>query len=242
MKKLHISISAETLFHLGPVPISNSMLTSLIISTILIALVIRQSRKLTFVPSIGQSLFELPVEGIYSLCRSVAAHKAILFFPFVATFFIFILISNWSGLIPGVGTIGLREHNGLLPIFRAPTADLNTNIALAVISVGLLQYYGIKNLGLAYLKRFFNFKNPLNTFVGLLELVLELARVVSFAFRLFGNIFAGEVLLTVTAFLLPILIPVPFYGLELFVGMIQALVFSMLTLVFLHLATTPVEH
>lgn len=242
MDKLHISISAETIFHLGPVPVSNSMLTSWIVTALLALLVITQSKKFKLVPSISQSLLELPIEGLYSLSRNVAAHKAAMFFPYVASFFIFILFSNWSGLIPGVGTFGFMEHGVLVPLFRAPTADLNTNIALAVISVGLLQYYGIKTLGVSYLKRFFNFKNPMNTFLGLLELVLEFARVVSFAFRLFGNIFAGEVLLTVTAFLVPFLAPVPFYGLELFVGMIQALVFSMLTLVFLHLATTPAEH
>lgn len=242
MDKLHISISAESVFHIGSFAISNSMLTSWIVTLLLSALAIYFSKRLKTIPTIGQSLIEIPIESLYSLAHNIAAHKAATFFPIVATFFIYILLSNWSGLIPGVGTIGFYEHDVLVPFFRAPTADLNTNFALAIISVGLLQYFGLKTFGAAYLKRFFTLKNPMNTVLGLLELILEFARVVSFAFRLFGNIFAGEVLLTVTTFLVPVLAPVPFYGLELFVGFIQALVFSMLTLVFLHLATVPAEH
>jgi len=125
-----------------------------------------------------------------------------------------------------------------VPLFRASTADLNTTIALALISVGMTQYYGVAYLGLSYFTKFLNFKQgPIFTFVGLLEIISELAKIISFAFRLFGNIFAGEVLLAVIAYLLPLIAPVPFLGLEIFVGFIQALVFAMLTLVFINMAT-----
>ena len=109
-------------------------------------------------------------------------------------------------------------------------------------AVGYIQIAGFSNLGLSYLKKFFNITNPINFVVGLLELVSEISRIISFAFRLFGNIFAGEVLLTVIAFLMPVLAPIPFLGLEIFVGFIQALVFSMLTAVFLQLAISHAEH
>lgn len=130
-----------------------------------------------------------------------------------------------------------EEHTTFIPLFRGATADLNTTLALAIISVFAIQYYGVATLGAAYFKKFFNFSDPIMFGVGILEIVSEFSRIISFAFRLFGNIFAGEVLLTVIAFLMPLLAPLPFLGLELFVGFIQALVFSMLTAVFLNMAT-----
>jgi len=124
-----------------------------------------------------------------------------------------------------------------IPIFRAGTADLNTTLALAAISVFITQVFGFKYLKFAYFKKYINFSSPIMFFVGILELILEFAKIVSFAFRLFGNVFAGEVLLAVILFLVPVVAPMPFYGLEIFVGFIQALVFSMLSLVFFNMAT-----
>jgi F-type H+-transporting ATPase subunit a len=149
-------------------------------------------------------------------------------------------------LFPGFGTIGLEKieegHRAFIPLFRAGTADLNTTMAFALLSVLIIQLAGLKMLGLSYLKKFFIFNNPIMFFVGLLELMGEFTKIISFSFRLFGNIFAGEVLLTVIAFLMPIIAPIPFLGLELFVGFIQSVVFSMLTCVFLSVATTRSEH
>lgn len=131
------------------------------------------------------------------------------------------------------------EHSGpvAVPIFRPGTADINTTISLALISIIVTQIFGVKYLKFGYFKKFINFSSPIMFFVGILELISEFAKIISFAFRLFGNIFAGEVLLVVMAFLFPVILPMPFYGLELFVGFIQALVFSMLTLVFFNMAT-----
>ena len=135
------------------------------------------------------------------------------------------------------------KEGTLVPIIRPATADLNTTLALALISVAITQYYGVKYLGMGYFTKFINLKQgPIFTFVGLLELISEFAKIVSFAFRLFGNIFAGEVLLSVILFLLPAFAPIPFMGLEIFVGAIQALVFAMLTLVFINMATISHDH
>jgi len=129
------------------------------------------------------------------------------------------------------------EHSVFVPYFRAGTADLNTTLALGLFSQVMAQIIGIKYLGLSYFKKFFNFKNPIMGFVGTLELISEFSKVLSYTFRLFGNIFAGEVLLVVMSSLIPLVVPMPFYGLEIFVGLIQALVFSLLSVVFFNIAT-----
>lgn len=192
-------------------------------------------------------------EGVYSFVESVAGeHLTPIFFPLVASFFLFILTANWMGLIPGVGSIGVwGEHHGetvLIPIFRSANADLSTTLGLAVVSVIATQYFGFRLQGRRYLRKFVNFTAPpnsgalrpvlviANSFVGILELISEVIKIFSFAFRLFGNIFAGEVLLVVVSFLAAFVATIPFMGLELFVGLIQALIFSMLSLIFFTMA------
>lgn len=234
MPELHISIAAEELFRIGPLTVTNSLLTSWLVVAFLVFLFLKLSKSLKIIPSVNQLFIEAPIDLIYSLCKNVAEGRASTFFPYIAVFFTFILLSNWSGLIPGVGTILLENHESV-PLFRAPTADLNLTFALAIVSVILIQYQGVKSLGIQYFGKFFSTK-PVNAFIGLLELVSEFSKILSFSFRLFGNIFAGEVLLLVIAFLVRWFAPIPFYGLELFVGFIQALVFSMLTLVFFNIA------
>lgn len=134
-----------------------------------------------------------------------------------------------------------NEHHGVA-LLRGAHADLNMTLALALISVISIQLFGLKALGLSYLTKYFNFSSPIMFFVGLLELVSEFSKILSFAFRLFGNIFAGEVLIGVISFLIPAILPIPFIGLEIFVGFIQALVFSMLSLVFMNMAITQEHH
>ena len=159
---------------------------------------------------------------------------------------IFILFQNWFGLLPGVGSIliGVAEGHEVhtVPLLRANNADLNATLSLGIISVLLTQIFGIKFLGFkTYIKKFINFSNPISFFTGILEIISEFSKVISFSFRLFGNIFAGEVLLAIIAFLIPILASFPFLLLELFVGLVQALVFSMLSAVFLSVAISK-EH
>jgi len=124
------------------------------------------------------------------------------------------------------------------PLLRAATADLNLTIGLALVAVFSIQYFGFALLGAHYAGKFISFKSPIMFFLGILELVSEFSKILSFAFRLFGNIFAGEVLLAVMAFLMPFIVPLPFLTMELFVGLIQALVFSMLVAVFLNVAVS----
>lgn len=238
---LHISISAEKLITLwGFLPITNSILTAWLVMIFLFIFAILATRKISLIPETLQSIAEIIVEALYNLYETVLHDKARLYFPLLATLFIFIMTLNWAGLLPGVGTIGIEkiegEHKEFIPLFRSGSADLNMTIALALIAFIVIQFTGLKSLGLGYLKKFINFSNPINFFVGILELISEFSKIISFAFRLFGNIFAGEVLLTVIAFLMPLIAPIPFLGLELFVGFIQALVFSMLTAAFVSLA------
>lgn len=234
MANLNISISAEPIFHLGPVAITNSIFSSWIISLILISVAVWASKNIkhTKKPTGFQNFLELLVESLHNLTSGITESKVKtgIIFPFVLTFFTFIILNNWFGLIPGVGTIGFKEVEEdvvkFIPIFRAGTSDLNTTLALAIVSCFATWGYGVKMLGFHYFSRF---KNPL-------ELISEFSRLISFTFRLFGNIFAGEVLLVVMTSLVPVVIPSVFYGLEIFVGAIQAFVFSILTLIFMNLA------
>jgi len=241
---MHISLKAEPVFYFFKIPITNSLIATYIVGIFLVLIALFINKKAKLIPFRFQSLIEEIIEFFWNLCQSVAGENARILFPLIFTFFIFILLNNWFGLLPFVGSLGFYEHHGeekiFVPLFRAATADINTTLALALVSVVSLQIFGLKKLKFAYLKRFFNFSNPLNLFVGVLELVSDFAKIISFAFRLFGNIFAGEVLLTVITMLIPILAPLPFMGLELFVGFIQALVFSMLSLVFINVLA--IEH
>lgn len=292
----HISLAAEIITRIGGFPISNALITTWLVMGLLIAGSLLVTRRMTLVPGTGQSIAELLIGGLYDFFETVTGKYVAQVFPLVASLFLFVLIANWVGLLPGVGTVGFfrdghassvpksqsvpqaspvpsesvvvdshaepavtlpsgetsadrvqaekntDEKKEFVPLFRGATADLNTTLALAIFAMVAIQYYGFKTAGMHYGKRFFNLGNPINFFLGILELVSELSKVVSFAFRLFGNIFAGEVLLAVMAFLMPFIVPLPFLTMELFVGFIQALVFSMLTAVFLSVAVSHGEH
>jgi F-type H+-transporting ATPase subunit a len=297
----HISLVAEKIGYIYGIPITNSILMTWFTMALLIIFSLFATRKIKMVPSTIQSIAEIIIDGLHGLFTSVVgSHYVDRFFPLLATIFLFIIVANWGGLLPGVGTVGLfkevpvheiaasnetvtpavvkesttkepsetleitpvaantsntdenkpshavtettsaekpKTEEEFTPLLRGATADLNTTFALAIIAVWMIQVFGIQSLGLGYFKKFLNFSNPIMFAIGLLEIVSEISRIISFAFRLFGNIFAGEVLLTVIAFLMPLIAPLPFLGLELFVGFIQALVFSMLTAVFLNMAT-----
>ncbi|OGG19175.1 ATP synthase F0 subunit A [Candidatus Gottesmanbacteria bacterium RIFCSPHIGHO2_02_FULL_39_14] len=243
MAPIHISLKAENISYLLGIPISNSLITTWLVMIFLILLSMITYSKLTLIPGYLQLVMEMLIGGLHSLFKEILEDKVDKYFPYLITIFIFIIFLNWSGILPGVGTIGIYvEEEEFIPFFRAGTADLNMTFALALLTVIYVQYAGISSLGIKYLSKFFNITNPLNFVVGILELISEISRVISFAFRLFGNIFAGEVLLTVIGFLVPLLAPIPFLGLELFVGFIQALVFAMLSAVFFTLATAHAEH
>lgn len=237
---VEISIKAEEILNLFHLPITNSLILSYLILFGFIIFAIIYSRNISRTSSLINTFVRFCLTALYSLFESILGSKIKDLFPLLASIFIFILASNWCGLLPGVGSILIGESHAKYPILRAPTADLNTTFALAIIGVVLIQYYGFKYLGLGYLKKYINLSNPIMFFIGLLEIVSEISKIMSFSFRLFGNIFAGEVLLVVVATLVPVLASTPFLFLEVFVGLIQALVFSMLTAVFLSAAVA--EH
>lgn len=237
---LKISLAAEHLWTVWGFPISNALLTTWIVMAVLILFSYFATRRLSMKPGNLQLATELIVGGLHDFFGGIAGRFVDQFFPIIASLFLYILLANWIGLLPGVGTIGFYRSE-FTPLFRGAMSDLNTTIALGLVSVIAMQFYGFKNLGQHYGKRFINFKDPIMFSVGLLEVISDLSKVISFAFRLFGNIFAGEVLLAVMAFLMPFIVPLPFLFMELFVGLIQALVFSMLSTAFFTVAVSHEE-
>lgn len=246
---MEISLASEKIFEILGFPITNTLLMTWIAMFILIIFSAVGLRRLKVAPAGTQNFIEAIVEFLLNLIDSVTNNRkqSIKFFPIIATIFIFIITSNWLGLLPGIGTIGFNEQlhgkEVFVPLFRSTNSDLNNTLALAIISVVITQVFGIMAIGFfKYATKFFvsPLKKPyvVGTFVGILELVSESSKMVSFSFRLFGNIFAGEVLLVVVSMIIPYIVPLPFMFLEIFVGFIQALVFSMLTLVFLQMAVT----
>ncbi len=243
-------------------PITNSVLTAWFTMLVLILFAIWVTRGMSTVPSGKQNFGEMMIEALYGLVEGIAGPKwAPTFFPIVMTIFLFVLISNWLDILTTVlAAVGFEEHGELIPILRSPSTDLNFTVGLALVSVVLTQYFGIRANGfLGYFGRFIKVawigdliavaqkKKPgsvgmtlmlgvIDFFMGLIELVSEVAKILSFSFRLFGNIFAGEVLLLVIPFLLSFLVPLIFMGLETFVGLIQAFIFAILTLAFMSMA------
>lgn len=296
--KPHVSLAAEPIFESGLPWFTNGLLTTLIVDLILILIAVSATRKMNLVPSGLQNAMEAIVEYLFNLAESVAGRAAGTYFPWAATIFFFVLISNWSGLIPTVGSLGFfhspaaheehqeenkegdshgfalehqlamvdgspvliqaadaaakqaaaeEGHAKFVPLFRAPSADLNVTFALAIATMVMVQIHGIRALGAGYFRKFWNtsghgFMKGINVFVSILELISEVSRIIAFGFRLFGNIFAGEIVLATMAFLIAFLVPLPFYLLEILVGVVQALVFMMLALVFFTMATISHAH
>lgn len=248
---MHISIAAETVTHFLGIPITNSLIASLLTTVVLVTIGYLASRNLKEVPRGLQNVLEYAIESLYNMIQDVTQDRknTYAFFPVIATIFLFVIVSNWMGLLPGYASIGFYEeaigehgHGTLVTFLRSANSDLNTTIAIAVVSVMSTQIMGIAALGfIQYGKKFLNFSSPIAFFIGILEIVSEIAKMISFSFRLFGNIFAGEVLLTVIMTIAPFVAPLPFMAMELFVGFIQALVFAMLTLVFMNMAVMPHE-
>lgn len=240
-----ISLKAEQLFHMGNFYFTNGLLTTFVVSLILISLVFLLRSKIKLVPGAIQGTIEMGMEALLNLMESTlgSMQKAEKYFPLVATIFIFILFSNLLGIFPGVGSLTFQNEHHIVPLFRSPAADLNFTLAFAVISVIVTNIIGMMAVGtFKHIGKFINFSNPINFFIGILEMISEFAKIISLSFRLFGNVFAGEVLLTIVSFLVPYIIPLPFLMLEVFVGTIQAFIFATITLVSISLHTTAHEH
>lgn len=239
----HIEIAAEKVFEIGNMPITNTLLSSIVAAWLLLG-AICLIRRDAMMPSSFQNIFEAIVEKFLHIMEPMFGSRARAeqYIPLVFTLFLFVLTANWLGIAPGVGSIGLYEKTGMgekfVPLFRSAASDLNTTLALGVVVMVSVHIFGASAIGFRkHAGKFFSLKGPIDFFTGVLEFISEIAKILSFSFRLFGNIFAGEALLIIMAFLAPYLIPVPFLALEFFVGFIQALVFAMLTMVFIRIAT-----
>jgi F-type H+-transporting ATPase subunit a len=262
----HIQLPGEVIFHIGSFGVTNTLLTSWISIIVLVLISWAVTHKIKLIPSRMQALLESALEWMLNFCIEVAGEQnGRRFFPLVTTIFLFVLMNAWMNLIPGYGSILIDiGHGHSAHLLRGANTDINFPLAVALISFVFVFYHGFRALGPGFLKVFFNFgrffqghkklftgkvkagfgdigMGAIDIFVGLLELISYIFRIVSFTFRLFGNMTGGEVLILVMIFLIPWILAIPFYGLELLVGTIQALVFAGLTLVFATVAITPHE-
>ncbi|MCK5081130.1 MAG: F0F1 ATP synthase subunit A [Candidatus Moranbacteria bacterium] len=260
------TIFAEPIFQIGNFQITNSLFSSILVTLTLVVTFIFVRTKIRQIPKGLQNFFEMILEFGLNFTDSITQDRKLSekLLPVVLALFMFILLNNWFGLLPIIGTIGFYEmhdgHNVFIPFFRGGTADLNLTLALALFAVIFSHLLGVFTIGAwKHFNKFINFEalleipkkfkkdknvaflNPVKFFVGLMEVVGEIAKIMSLSLRLFGNIFAGEVLLASMATIFAFMLPIPFVFLEVLVGMVQAAVFSILTLVFLSMSVTA-EH
>lgn len=244
---IHVSIKAESLFTIGPLEFTNSMVGALLASLILLLAAAYFSRRSSLLPNRMQSLIELPIELLTGIVSgSTSRWRA--YVGLVVALFIMILVANWLGLLPGVGTIGLKgEHEGeLVPFVRPAGADVNFTLGLAIVTFVVFVAWALRLHGpVGYLKELAGEPLYMAPLMFPIHLISELSRLISLSMRLFGNVLAGEVLLTTmlalttaAAFLIPLafVVPVIFLGLELLFGAVQALVFALLTMAYIILA------
>lgn len=262
-----LELPSETVFYIGHFSITNTLIASWFTIIVLIGLSLILTRKMKLIPGRRQALAEVIVEGLLNFVESVAGKKqARMLFPGVATIFIYVIFNAYLALLPFFGSIGIIKPTGkFVALFRPANTDINLPLSIAMMSFFFVESWGMRALGtFHYLGEFINvrqmihgFKQLLkgkfgqalmdmvfgfiNLFVGVLEIFSHLTRMLSFTFRLFGNMTAGKILILVSAFLVPLVFTIPFYGLELLIGLIQALIFAGLTLVFGTIAVSPHE-
>ncbi|MBI2038264.1 MAG: F0F1 ATP synthase subunit A [Candidatus Magasanikbacteria bacterium] len=251
--ELHIpTLAPEVLFHIGKLPVTNTIINTwlAIVFFLILGFIIRSNIKLK--PGKTQNFLEYFLEKLFVYFDQVTGDrkKTMRFLPITGSIFFFILLSNWLGLLPGTGSITVGES----PLLRPANTDLNLTVAMALVSVVSSHLFGLFTVGIfTHLNKFIQIgtfvksltKGPVAIFtavvelvVGVIEIISEMAKVLSLSLRLFGNIFAGEVLISVISSIAAALVPAPFMLLELLVGLIQASVFTMLTLVYLTVMTT----
>jgi len=240
---ISIHLSAPVLGHFFGIPLTSTMVTVWVTMILLSLFAILMKNRLKLLPGKVQVATEALVGGAFDYMATALESRDLArkFFPLIMTIFIFILALNWIGLLPGVTSIGIYgESHGkesLIPFLYPANTDLNITIGLAIVAFVSIELAGIILLGLfKYGGKFINFSSPLAFLIGIIELFSELARLISFSFRLFGNIFAGKTLLVIAMFFVPFILPVPLLAFELFVGFIQAFIFAVLTLFFIKLA------
>jgi F-type H+-transporting ATPase subunit a len=234
-----VPLAAEKLGTFHGLPINNTLLTSWAVIAILIGIAFFVGRSIKIVPGKVQIIFESLIAYVYDYMTETFEDRemARTFLPLILTIFLFIVTANVLEFTPGIGSIGFHKLEGFIPLFRSMNTDLNVTLALALISFVTIEVTGMKTLGFfTYMSKFISFRSPLAFIVGLIELGSELVRIVAFSFRLFGNILAGEVLIAVVSYFVPYVLPSALMSFELFIGFVQAGIFSLLTLLFIKLA------
>jgi F-type H+-transporting ATPase subunit a len=266
VSKPHVELPSERLFEVAGFSVTNTLIASWLTIIVLAGAFYVCTRKMKLIPGRLQNLVEMAVETLLNFVESTAGEKhSRLLFPAIATIFIYVIANAYLAMLPFFGTVGWWQEGEpvFVPLFRSANTDVNVPLSIAVMSFIFVEFWGMKSLGaFRYLGEFFNFGQIgrgikemltgkirpaitdigfgfINLFVGLLEVFSHFMRIVSFTFRLFGNMTAGEILLLVSAFLIPFVFTIPFYGLELLIGFIQALIFAGLTLVFGIIAVAP---
>jgi F-type H+-transporting ATPase subunit a len=230
------SSELESVFSIAGFRVTNTLLATLLVDAVILAIVFAIRRKLSLVPGKAQGIAEGVVEYLYTTTEQVSGSRAGIIFPWVAVFFFYVALSNLMVLLPGFGTIGFFRDGALVPLLHVSTSDLNLTLALAIVSVVATNALGIRVTGFrTYLKRWFSI-GPL-LFVGLLEFLLEFIKFVTFSFRLYGNISAGERVLGTMAKLAAFIVPIPFLALEILVAVIQGMIFALLTMAFMTILT-----
>lgn len=257
-----VKLPAEAIFHIGVFPVTNTLITSWITMLVLILVALLVTNRSKLIPGRLQGAVEAIIEYMYNFCKDVAGEKnGRKFFPVVTTIFLFVLINALMNLIPGYGTITFHTEEGIVPLLRGANTDINTALSLALISFVCVTFWGIKANKMGFFKTFFNFGRffkgwgqvltgkakagcgsvvfgLIDIFVGVLELFSYFIRIVSFTFRLFGNMTGGEILILILFFLFGFSgVASVGYAFEMLVGVVQALIFAGLTLVFATMAT-----
>ncbi|TET40750.1 MAG: F0F1 ATP synthase subunit A [Dehalococcoidia bacterium] len=260
----HIELAAEGVFSIFGFPITNTMLAAWLTILVLGGISYAATRKMKIVPKGLQNIVEALLGMLINFVEDTAGKDyGRKFFPVIATIFIFVIANAWLALLPGFMFIGIGEEH--VPLLRGANTDINFPLALALISFVFVEYWGLRSQGFfRYVRKFFNvggllrgigqlfrgkirgglsaiLTGVIEAFAGFIEIISELVRIVSLTIRLFGNMTAGELLILMMLFLIPWVAVIPFYGLELFIGFVQALIFGALTLVFLVMAVTPRE-
>ena len=236
---INVILAPEQIGTLWGIPITNTLITSWVVVVLLTIVAIIVSRRVRMIPSRFQTLLEWLVGFVYDYIAETLESRdmARRFFPFLTTIFLFVFTSNLIEFTPGIGSVGFFHGTLFTPLFRSVNTDLNVTLMLAILSFLVIEITGIFTIGaLKYAGKFVNFHSGIGFVVGIIELFSEVARIISFSFRLFGNVFAGEVLILVVIYFLPIVAPVPVMIFELFVGFIQAAIFALLTLFFIKIA------
>ncbi len=258
-----VILQPEAVFHILGFPVTNTLISTWLTIVVLVIFFWLATRKSKLIPGRLQVLAESILGWLLGICENAAGERnGRRFFPIVATIFLFVIINAYLSLFPIFSTIVVHTEEGTFPLFRGANTDANVPLVMALVSFVFVEYNGLRELGGSYVKKFANFgqffqgmkdlfkgkmKSGLGgvlvgvifVFIGFIEFITELIRIVSFTFRLFGNMTAGEILLGMIMFLVPWLAVSVFYGLELLIGLIQAFVFSGLTLAFASLAVTP---